>query len=77
MFGYIIINKGEMKFREFDVYHSYYCGLCQTLKDKYGLAGQAALTYDMTFLVMLLTSLYEPEIMEEKRSCLIHPLKSI
>ena len=43
MFGYIIINKGEMKFREFDVYHSYYCGLCQTLKDKYGLAGQAAL----------------------------------
>ena len=75
MFGYIIINKGEMKFREFDVYHSYYCGLCQTLKDKYGLAGQAALTYDMTFLVMLLTSLYEPEIMEEKRSCLIHPFE--
>ena len=64
-----------MKCREFDVYHSYYCGLCQTLKDKYGLAGQAALTYDMTFLVMLLTSLYEPEIMEEKRSCLIHPFE--
>ena len=26
MFGYIIINKGDMKFKEFDMYHSYYCG---------------------------------------------------
>ncbi len=24
MFGYIIINKGDMKFKEFDVYHSYF-----------------------------------------------------
>ena len=29
MFGYIIINKGDMKFKEFDIYHSYYCGLWQ------------------------------------------------
>ena len=27
MFGYIAINKAEMKFKDFDVYHSYYCGL--------------------------------------------------
>ena len=61
MFGYIIINKGDMKFKEFDIYHSYYCGLCRVLKEKYGLAGQLSLSYDMTFLIMILSSLYEPD----------------
>ena len=31
MFGYIIVNKAEMKFKEFDVYHSFYCGICREL----------------------------------------------
>lgn len=75
MFGYIIINKSEMKFREFDVYHSYYCGLCRTLKDRYGLSGQMTLSYDMTFLVMLLTGLYEPETKTSMHKCIAHPLE--
>ena len=29
MFGYIAINKAEMKFKDYDMYHSYYCGLLQ------------------------------------------------
>ena len=33
------------------------------------------LTYDMTFLVMLLTSLYETESKVEDRRCIIHPMK--
>ena len=36
MFGYIVINQSEMKFKEYDVYRSYYCGLCQSLKERYG-----------------------------------------
>lgn len=75
MFGYIIINKGDMKFKEFDIYHSYYCGLCQALKDSYGKSGQMSLSYDMTFLVMLLTSLYEPETEESLTKCVAHPFE--
>lgn len=75
MFGYIIINKGEMKFKEFDVYHSYYCGLCQSLKEQYGWSGQVSLTYDMTFVVMLLSSLYEPETTMRDVKCIAHPLE--
>lgn len=75
MFGYIIINKGEMKFKEFDVYQSYYCGLCQCLKKEYGLSGQISLSYDMTFLVMLLTSLYEPHNEESDTGCIAHPFQ--
>ena len=75
MFGYVIVNKGDMKFKEFDRYHSYYCGLCRSLKEKYGMLGQISLSYDMTFLVMLLSSLYEPETGEAAVKCIAHPFE--
>lgn len=75
MFGYIIINKGDMKFKEFDVYHSYYCGLCRALKERFGAAGQLSLTYDMAFLVILLSSLYEPQTREGMTKCIAHPFE--
>ena len=76
MFGYIIVNKAEMKFKEFDEYHSFYCGICRELKRKYGSAGQLALSYDMTFLAILLTSLYEPDTQDGKCKCIAHPFES-
>lgn len=75
MFGYIVVNKPEMKFREFDMYQSYYCGLCKSLKDRYGSRGQMTLSYDMTFLALLLTSLYEPETVSGYRRCVAHPVE--
>ena len=59
MFGYIVMNKPEIKFKDFDLYRSFYCGLCRELKSKYGISGQISLTYDMTFVVILLSALYE------------------
>lgn len=76
MYGYITVNKGELKHREYDVYHSYYCGLCQVLKDKYGRKGQISLSYDMTFLVMLLTGLYEPKTGIKGVKCMAHPVEA-
>lgn len=75
MFGYIIINKGDMKFKEFDVYHSYYCGLCRSLKEHYGAFGQLSLTYDMAFLTLLLSSLYEPQTETASSKCIAHPFE--
>ncbi len=75
MFGYVIVNKSELKFREFEVYHSYYCGLCQGLKKRYGFRGQLTLSYDMTFLLMLLTGLYEPETFAGTCRCVAHPME--
>lgn len=76
MFGYIIINKAEMKFKEFDIYHSFYCGICQDLRRKYGIRGQISLSYDMTFLAILLTGLYEPETVRRNCKCALHPFES-
>lgn len=75
MFGYVIINKGDMKFKEFDIYQAYYCGLCRSLKKKYGMLGQMTLSYDMTFVVMLLSGLYEAETLQGSCKCVAHPFE--
>ena len=61
MFGYVMIDKPELKVKEFYRYKAYYCGLCRTLKEEYGFRGRMTLTYDMTFLILLLPSPYETE----------------
>ncbi|MBQ6947473.1 MAG: hypothetical protein IJN42_05440, partial [Clostridia bacterium] len=40
-----------------------------------GRIGQMALNYDLTFLYLLLSSLYEPATCEEYRRCAVHPLQ--
>ena len=75
MFGYIAINKAEMKFKDYDMYHSYYCGLCKCLKECYGIRGQMTLSFDMTFLIVLLTGLYEPKTQREVVNCIAHPFE--
>ena len=73
MFGYVLINKPELKIREFEKYRSYYCGLCHALNDEYGPLGRLTLNYDMTFLVMLLSDLYDEEDKTEYARCMLHP----
>jgi hypothetical protein len=75
MFGYVNINKPELKMKDFYKYKAYYCGLCKTLKEKYGRFGQMTLSYDMTFLIILLTSLYESDTKREKNRCIVHPVR--
>ena len=75
MFGYVNVYKPELKMKDFYKYKAYYCGLCKTLKDKFGRFGQMTLSYDMTFLILLLTSLYETETEKLQNRCLVHPVK--
>lgn len=75
MFGYIVVNQPELRIREWEMYHSYYCGLCRILKQKYGRVGQSTLSFDMTFVLMLLSGLYEPETVCGKSRCVMHPGK--
>lgn len=76
MFGYVVINKPEMKLKDYEVYRSFYCGLCRELRERYGISGQLSLTYDMTFVILLLGGLYEPPTSRGKTRCAIHPVCS-
>ena len=75
MFGYVTIRKEELKMKDYYTYKAYYCGLCRVLKEKYGFFVQMTLTYDMTFLIILLTSLYEEEPVHKTERCLVHPAR--
>ncbi len=75
MFGYVTINKMELKFKEYYSYKGYYCGLCKRLKTKYSNKSRMTLNYDMTFLILFLSSLYEPQNKVCNERCMVHPGK--
>lgn len=75
MFGYILANLSDLSPEETERYHMTYCGLCRTLGKRHGTPAKFGLTYDLTFLTLLLSSLYEPEEERGAEVCLVHPLK--
>lgn len=75
MFGYVRINKMDLTFREFDVYKGYYCGLCKYLKQNHGEISRLSLNYDITFLILLLTSVYRPKSTITQEVCIANPIK--
>lgn len=75
MFGYVIVNDKQLSDENYQIYHSYYCGLCHSLKDMYGSYYTKFLSNDMTFLEVVLSGLYEPKTRLTKESCTLHPIK--
>ncbi len=75
MFGYLIANIEILSKEEIKQYRSYYCGLCNRLKNKYGYLGVSTLTYDLTFVSMLLTDIYKPTNTVIEERCLVRPIK--
>ena len=76
MFGYVQANLNDLSPEEQARYRAAYCGLCRTLGKRYGWPARMGLTYDLTFLTLLLSSLYEPEEETGVFRCLPHPWKA-
>lgn len=66
-----------MKIKEYEIFRSYYCGLCKSIKQRYGQKARVTLTYDCTFLALVLDSLYTEtaELKVKNFRCGLHPLK--
>ncbi len=75
MFGYVTVNQSELKMKDYGRYRSFYCGLCHSLRRRYGLKGQMLLPNDMTFADILLNGLYEVPLTRAEERCVVHPLK--
>lgn len=73
MFGYVRIYKDEMKVREFNLFKAHYCGLCKTLKKEYGFASRMGLSYDVTFLAVLLAAVSEKKPVVCPQRCIANP----
>jgi len=75
MFGYVRPVLETLKDEEKARYQAAYCGLCQALGHRYGLVARGSVTYDMTFLALLLSSLYEPKEELHTMHCAHHRCK--
>jgi hypothetical protein len=73
MFGFIIANIPALSPEEQNRYKSCYCGLCRALRKRSGSLSRLTLTYDMTFLILVLSSLYEDAGQTGYERCCIHP----
>ena len=56
MFGYIRPCRDTLRMRDYDRYRAAYCGLCHALGKRCGFAARFLVSYDMTFLYLLLQS---------------------
>ena len=74
MFGYVNIYKEELKIKDYLTFRSYYCGLCHALGKNCSQSSRLGLSYDMTFLAILLSSLSDKDMCIKEKPCIAHPL---
>ena len=75
MFGYVNVSIKELTPEQRTRYSSIYCGICCCIREQTCQTARLVLSYDMTFLAMLLMSLYEPEEVTNPNACILHPIK--
>ena len=71
MYGYIRPLRGELRVRDLERYNENYCGLCAALKRRYGPLSRFLLSYDLTFLALLLGG----DEGSGCRYCPMHPIR--
>jgi len=76
VFGYVAPVITALPEERKEAYRAVYCGVCHALLRRWGQPARIALSNDMTFLAMLLSSLYEPAATDHTSRCPLHPMKS-
>ncbi len=75
MFGYVTINKPELKIKEYEAYKGVYCTLCKEMGKEYGLLSRFLLSYDGAFYVMYKLGLSQDKIDVSNSRCSFNPCK--
>ena len=75
VFGYVNVFQNELKVKDLNIYKAYYCGVCHSTSEKLSFFARFGLSYDITFMAILLDSLSEDEVCFEMRRCIAHPWK--
>lgn len=75
MLGYVRVNKPEMKVKEYETYRGLYCSLCKGLGKYYGQLSRLILSYDATFLLIILISSQNKVPEFKKGRCPFNPAK--
>ncbi len=74
MFGYVNAYKDLLRVCDYNVFRGYYCGLCKQLGKKFNQLTRFGLSYDMTFLAILISSLEDKKVELKMQNCIAHPI---
>ncbi|MGN0453125.1 MAG: DUF5685 family protein [Ruminococcus sp.] len=75
MFGYVCIDKPELKIKDYEAYKAVYCGLCKQLVREYSPLSAILLNYDLTFFALFSVAVSEQPPCFHKGRCKFNPLK--
>ncbi len=75
MFGFVVANPDKLTEEQNARYRGVYCGVCRAMGERQGRGHRLALTYDLVFLVLALSSVAGEDYAAEEIRCGVHPLK--
>ncbi|NLD87691.1 MAG: hypothetical protein GX633_05485, partial [Clostridiales bacterium] len=75
MTGYIRPFKPELRIKEYEAFRAVYCGLCHTIRKRYGAIYRLALTFDMCFLALFAIGANDTACKRCKKRCIVSPVK--
>ncbi len=75
MFGYVTICREHLSDEGYKTFKAYYCGLCKAIGKRCSQSARMGLSYDITFLAIVLSSLDKTEDETRDSKCLVHPMR--
>ena len=76
MFGYVKTDMPNMFVKDTVLYKAMYCGVCKGISGSSGQCARMGLSYDVTFLSVILHNLAGIDVKIEKQHCLTHRIRS-
>ncbi len=76
MFGYVRTDTPYLYIKDDILYRAMYCGVCKGIAKVCGHSARMGLSYDVTFLSVLLHNLSGIDVKIEKQHCLTHCIRS-
>lgn len=73
MFGYVMPEKAHLYMKDFDLYRSFYCGVCKSMERQFGQLSRFTINYDITFLAILLHNYLGVDVTFERLRCITKP----
>lgn len=75
LFGYVTVYKELLNESDYLTFKAYYCGLCRSIGRRCSQMSRLGLSYDLTFLAIVLSSVSNDEPVTESGPCIAHPFK--
>ena len=76
MFGYVRADTPYLYIKDNELYRAMYCGVCKGIAETSGNAARMGLSYDVTFLSVIMHNILGIDVKIEKQHCLTHCIRT-